>query len=62
MKGISNAVRNLRNILAYCDGKLDLIDIFSKTEVGLEEGLEIISKLKQNNLITDIFELNDKQR
>lgn len=52
-KGVGEDVRNMRNILAYCDGTNDLIDLFTTTRVSLEDGLEIVGKLKEHKLVVD---------
>lgn len=52
VQGIDEHVRNLRNIIAYADGSLDLQELFEVTNVPEEEGLEIIRKLYDNGLIT----------
>lgn len=51
IKGGAAAVRNMMNIYAYSDGKNDLIELLTKTNVGLEEGLEIIKKFQENKLL-----------
>lgn len=51
VQGIDDHVRNMRNIIAYADGSLDLHELFDITNVLEEEGLEIIRQLHENGLI-----------
>ena len=41
----------MMNVLAYCDGKHDLIDIADKIGVPLWELTDIVNKLKANDLL-----------
>lgn len=48
-------VRNLKNVIAYCDGKNDLIDIANIINVPIWEIYPIINQLLKNNLISKII-------
>jgi len=47
-------VRNLMNIIAYCDGKNDTIDISDRLDIEIEEVIRIQKVLKENDLIEKI--------
>ena len=53
-KSIS-VVRNLKNVIVYCDGKNDLIDIANIINVPIWEIYPIINQLLKNSLITKII-------
>lgn len=50
-KGSYNEVKKMTNLLAYVDGKIDLIEISNIIGVSIEELIPIINKLKQNKLL-----------
>lgn len=54
-KGIYHEVKKMTNLIAYADGKRDLIDISTKIGVPLEELLPIVEKLLENGLL-DVVE------
>lgn len=51
VQGISDHVRNMRNIIAYADGTLSLDELFEITNVPKKEGMEIVHKLSVKGLI-----------
>jgi aminopeptidase-like protein len=50
-KGSYDAVRAMTNFIAYADGKNDLIDISNRIGVQMTKLIDIVKKLKENNLI-----------
>lgn len=50
-KGSSNIARNLLNILAYCDGKNDVIDLANILEINTDEVINLIQVALENKLI-----------
>lgn len=44
-------IKNMMNLIAYCDGKNDLIDIAEKIEVPLWELFVIVERLKEEGLL-----------
>lgn len=57
VQGIDEKVRNMRNIIAYADGLLNVDELFSAVNVSNEEGMEILSLLKKQGLIVDASDL-----
>jgi len=55
-KGSTQGVKQLLNVLSYCDGSNDLFDIGNKAGVGIDNVIELI-QLFQNH---DLVELNDE--
>jgi len=53
-KGSAENVRNMMNFLAYCDGKLDLLEISEKINVSIENCYEFINKLIEADLLETI--------
>ncbi len=51
-KGSSQIVRNLINVIAYCDGQNDIFDISEITGVPVLEVIEHISKLDAKGLVS----------
>ena len=50
-KGSGDAVRMMMNLIAYCDGRHDLIDIANKINVPIGELYEIADKLVNSGLL-----------
>ncbi|TMP15925.1 aminopeptidase [Pseudoalteromonas sp. S2721] len=50
-KGSSNIARNLLNILAYCDGKNDVIDLADILGISTDEVINLIKIASENKLI-----------
>ena len=46
-----NIGANCRQILYYCDGKHDLIDISNKLNINIDDIIFIINKLTANDLV-----------
>lgn len=51
-KGSYDEVMPLKNFIAYADGKHDLIDISNRIHVPINKLIEIIEKLKENDLLS----------
>lgn len=50
-KGSANQTRNMMNIIAYCDGGSDLLDVADTIRLPIEQCLPIVGLLAQNELI-----------
>lgn len=50
-KGSYNAIADMRNLLAYADGKNDLIEISNRINCSIDILIPIIDKLEENGLI-----------
>ena len=55
-KNTQTLVEDILNILAYCDGKNDLIDLCDITNISPQLCIQTINKLKQANLLEEINE------
>jgi aminopeptidase-like protein len=51
MKGSTNSVKNLLNILSYCDGEHDIFDISNKAKVPVLDVIGYLELFKKNKLI-----------
>ena len=49
--GSVETIRTLRNVLAYCDGKRDLVDIAATVNAPFEKCVEIVNQLVKHELI-----------
>ena len=49
-------VQDITNILAYCDGKNDLIDLCKIGNINPQRCIEIVNKLKEANLLEEVNE------
>jgi aminopeptidase-like protein len=54
-KGSGQEVRNMMNLISYCDGKRDLIDIANKIEVPFWDLLSVVEKLKEHKLLEPVI-------
>lgn len=54
---IASHVRDMRNLIAYADGSLEVEDLFQKAGVSTESGKKILEKLIHHGLIKDESEL-----
>jgi len=50
-KGSSNIARNLLNVLAYCDGENDVIDLANILGISTDEVINLIKIALENKLI-----------
>ncbi len=50
-KGLSAMSRHIRNVLAYCDGNHDVIDISYRVKLSPDKTMQFLEILKQHNLI-----------
>jgi len=50
---LSKERRNISNLLAFCDGNTDLLEIASISETPMWDLLGAVEKLKENNLLAD---------
>ena len=50
-KNTGDIVRNMMNIISYCDGNLSLLQIAELCKINFTETFEIMEKLKNTNLI-----------
>lgn len=55
-KNTQTLVEDILNILVYCDGKNDLIDLCDITNISPQLCIQTINKLKQANLLEEINE------
>lgn len=53
-KGIYEEVKKITNLIAYCDGTMDLVEISEFIHVPLEECLEILQKLTDSGLVSRV--------
>jgi aminopeptidase-like protein len=51
IKGSANHVRIMMNLLSYCDGQHDLIEISNKIDIPIWESVKILKPLIANDLI-----------
>lgn len=54
-KGTYDAVKATTDFIAYADGKNDLVDISNIIGVSTQDLIDIVQKLKQNNLIKEVY-------
>jgi aminopeptidase-like protein len=52
IKGSTNIVKDMLNVLSYCDGNNDLFDISNLAQVPTDRVINILAILKSNGLIT----------
>ena len=50
-KGIYDRILIQRDVISYCDGKNDLLDLSERIEVPVSEIIEIIERLADNDLV-----------
>lgn len=55
-KNTTMIVQDITNILAYCDGKNDLIDLCKIGNINPQRCIEIVNKLKEANLLEEVNE------
>jgi aminopeptidase-like protein len=55
-KGSTKEVKNLLNVLSYCDGQHDLFDIGNKAQVGIDEIRALLALFLKHDLV----EMNDE--
>jgi aminopeptidase-like protein len=51
LKTSNEAVKNLMNVITYCDGKNDIMDISNITNIPWQDVTEIIKTLREHNLL-----------
>ena len=55
-KGIYDTILVQRDVISYCDGKNDLLDLSERIGVPVSDIIEIIDRLKENDLLEKIKE------
>ena len=53
-KGIYDTILIQRDVISYCDGKNDLLDLSERIGVDVPEIIEIIDRLKEHDLVEEV--------
>ena len=61
-RGSGRSVRNITNVLAYADGRNDLIDISNIIKVPISEIVEIVEDLRDVGLLKESVRLKENDK
>ena len=53
-KGSNDGARTMMNVLAYCDGEHDIVDLCERTGASIEEVLRLVGTLEQSGVIASV--------